>query len=41
MEPEDYENNPKGLSIIKKIGVGFLILMIIVYYVISIKFLLS
>lgn len=41
MESENYENHPKGLSVIKKIGVVMLVLMIIMYYIISIKFLLS
>ncbi|WP_262894777.1 hypothetical protein [Flavobacterium agrisoli] len=41
MNTENYNNQPKGLSLLKKIGVGILILMIIVYYVLSIRFLLS
>ncbi len=41
MESKNYDNQPKGLGLIKKIGVGILVLMIIVYYILSIKFLLS
>jgi hypothetical protein len=41
MKLNQSDNEPKGLSVIQKIGICMLVLMIIVYYVLSIQYLTS
>ncbi|TDO68800.1 hypothetical protein EV143_11921 [Flavobacterium chryseum] len=41
MKSNESKNQPKGLNVIQKIGIGILILTIIFYYVLSIQFLAS
>jgi len=41
MKFNESNNQPKGLSVLQKIGICVLVMTIIVYYVLSIQFLAS
>lgn len=41
MKLNESKNQPKGLNVLKKIGICLLVMTIIVYYVLSIQFLAS